>query len=136
VAYARSGDKGGNSNVGIWAPDPRAWEWLRTTLTTEQLRRMMPELAGLDVLRHELPKLRAVHFVLRGLLGTGGSSNTRVDPIGKAIGEYLRAKHLPVPVQLLDGAGLLDSGEPSVDTPLPDGTQLSSGTELLEGTRA
>ncbi|HEX4361162.1 MAG TPA: acyclic terpene utilization AtuA family protein [Pseudonocardia sp.] len=136
VAYARSGDKGGNSNVGIWAPDQRASEWLRTTLSTEQLRRMMPELAGLEVLRHELPKLRAVHFVLRGLLGTGGSSNTRIDQIGKAVGEYLRAKHVPVPVQLLDGAGLLDSGEPSVDTPPPDGTQLSSGTELLEGTRA
>jgi hypothetical protein len=130
VAYARSGDKGGNSNVGIWAPDQRAWEWLRTTLSTEQLRRMMPELAGLDVLRHELPKLRAVHFVLRGLLGTGGSSNTRVDPIGKAIGEYLRAKHLPVPVELLDGAGLLDDSEPVAE----DG--LSDDTELLEGARS
>jgi hypothetical protein len=130
VAYARSGDKGGNSNVGIWAPDQRAWEWLRTTLSTEQLRRMMPELAGLDVLRHELPKLRAVHFVLRGLLGTGGSSNTRVDPIGKAIGEYLRAKHLSVPVELLDGAGLLDDREPLADS------GLSEDTELLEGARS
>ncbi|GAA5148258.1 DUF1446 domain-containing protein [Pseudonocardia eucalypti] len=102
VAYARSGDKGGNSNVGIWAPDPRAWEWLRATLSTAELRRLMPELAGLDVVRHELPKLRAVHFVLRGLLGTGGSSNTRVDQIGKAVGEYLRSKPLPVPVELLD----------------------------------
>ena len=130
VAYARSGDKGGNSNVGIWAPDQRAWEWLRTTLSTEQLRRMMPELAGLEVLRHELPKLRAVHFVLRGLLGTGGSSNTRIDPIGKAVGEYLRAKHLPVPVELLDGAGLLDEEESPADG------RLSDDTELLEGTHA
>jgi hypothetical protein len=44
--------------------------------------------------------MRAVHVVLRGLLGTGGSSNARVDPIGKAIGEYLRAKQVLVPAAL------------------------------------
>ncbi|HWN31801.1 MAG TPA: acyclic terpene utilization AtuA family protein, partial [Pseudonocardia sp.] len=130
VAYARSGDKGGNSNVGIWVPDQRAWEWLRGALSTAELRQLMPEIKELDVVRHEFPKLRAVHFVLRGLLGTGGSSNTRVDPIGKAIGEYLRAKHLPVPVELLDGAGLLDDREPLAE----DG--LSDDTELLEGARS
>jgi hypothetical protein len=57
----------------------------------------MPELKDLDVTRHELPHLRAVHFVLHGLLGTGGSSNLRVDQVGKAVGEYLRAKHVPIP---------------------------------------
>jgi hypothetical protein len=103
VAYARSGDKGGNSNVGIWVPDQRAWEWLREVLSTAELRRLMPEIKELDVVRHEFPSLRAVHFVLRGLLGTGGSSNTRIDQVGKAVGEYLRAKHLPIPVELLDG---------------------------------
>ena len=103
VAYARSGDKGGNSNVGIWVPDQRAWEWLRTALSTAELRRLMPEIKELDVVRHEFPNLRAVHFVLRGLLGTGGSSNTRIDQVGKAVGEYLRAKHLPIPVELLEG---------------------------------
>jgi hypothetical protein len=102
VAYARSGDKGGNSNVGIWAIDDRAWPWLRAELTTERLRRLMPEVKGLEVVRHEFPNLRAVHFVLRGLLGAGGSSNTRVDQIGKAIGEYLRAKQVSVPAHLLE----------------------------------
>jgi len=105
VAYARSGDKGGNSNVGIWAPDQRAWEWLRGALSTAELRRLMPEIKELDVVRHEFPNLRAVHFVLRGLLGTGGSSNQRIDQVGKAVGEYLRAKHLPIPVELLNGTG-------------------------------
>jgi hypothetical protein len=108
VAYARSGDKGGNSNVGIWVPDQRAWEWLRAALSTAELRRLMPEIKELDVVRHEFPNLRAVHFVLRGLLGTGGSSNTRIDQVGKAVGEYLRAKHLPIPVELLDGTELLE----------------------------
>ncbi|SFT05542.1 acyclic terpene utilization AtuA family protein [Saccharopolyspora flava] len=101
LAHARSGDKGGNSNVGLWVSDPAAWPWLRGLLTTEELRRLMPEAEDLEIVRHEFPNLRAVHFVLRGLLGTGGSSNLRVDPIGKAVGEFLRARHVDVPVELL-----------------------------------
>jgi len=61
----------------------------------------MPEAEGLEIVRHEFPNLRAVHFVLRGLLGTGGSSNLRVDPIGKAVGEFLRARLVDVPEELL-----------------------------------
>lgn len=101
VAYARSGDKGGNCNVGVWVPDERAWPWLRQALSTAELRRLLPEVKNLDIVRHELPALRAVHFVLRGLLGTSASANTRVDQAGKAVGEYLRAKHLPIPEELL-----------------------------------
>jgi hypothetical protein len=101
LAHARSGDKGGNSNVGIWVPDERAWPWLRDTLSTDELKRLIPETKDLDVVRHAFPHLRAVHFVLRGLLGTGGSSNLRVDPIGKAIGEYIRARHVDIPADLL-----------------------------------
>ncbi|UIJ56838.1 DUF1446 domain-containing protein [Amycolatopsis acidiphila] len=103
VAHARSGDKGGNSNVGVWVPDERAWPWLRDTLSTTGLRRLLPEVKDLDIVRHEFPHLRAVHFVLRGLLGTGGSSNLRVDQVGKAVGEYLRAKHVLIPEELTDG---------------------------------
>lgn len=101
LAHARSGDKGGNSNIGIWVPDPAAWEWLRTTLTTERIRSLLPETKGLEIVRHEFPHLRAVHLVLRGLLGTGGSSNLRVDQVGKSVGEYIRAKVVPVPEDLL-----------------------------------
>ncbi|WP_452124495.1 AtuA-related protein [Fodinicola feengrottensis] len=108
VAYARSGDKGGNSNVGIWAPDERVWPWLRLALSTVELRRLVPEIKELEVIRHEFPHLRAVHFVLRGLLGTGGSANLRVDQVGKAVGEYLRAKHVPIPVRLLSEQGSVD----------------------------
>jgi hypothetical protein len=102
VAFARSGDKGANSNVGIWARERRAWPWLRDTLTTETLRSLAPELAEIEIIRHEFPHLRAVHFVLRGLLAPAGSSNLRVDPVGKAVGEYLRAKQIEIPVALLD----------------------------------
>ncbi|MGK9273824.1 DUF1446 domain-containing protein [Williamsia muralis] len=102
VAHARSGDKGGNSNVGIWTPYPKVWPWLRRFLSTEELHRLMPETKDLDIVRHEFPELRAVHFVVRGLLGTGGSSNVRVDQVGKAVGEYLRAKHVVIPDAVLD----------------------------------
>ena len=56
--------------------------------------------ADLGVVRHEFPHLRAVHFVLQGLLGTGGSSNLRVDQIGKSVGEYLRSRYVTVPEDL------------------------------------
>jgi hypothetical protein len=96
LAHARAGDKGGNSNVGVWVPDPAHWDWLRATLSTERVEELLPE-AGGAIVRHEFPHLRAVHLLLRGLLGSGGSSNLRVDQIGKSVGEYLRAKHVPGP---------------------------------------
>jgi hypothetical protein len=110
VAYARSGDKGGNSNVGVWAVHERAWPWLRAELGTARLRELVPEAAGLEIVRHEFPRLRAVHFVLRGLLGTGGSANLRVDQVGKAVGEYLRARMVDVPAELLDPPAGSDDG--------------------------
>ncbi|CAB3773324.1 hypothetical protein GQ57_39055 [Burkholderia sp. MSh2] len=104
IAYARSGDKGGNSNLGIWVGDDRAWPWLRRMLSSDMLRRLVPEWEGLDIVRHEFPRLRAVHFIVRGLLGNGGSSNLRFDQVGKAVGEYLLAKTVEIPVALIDGA--------------------------------
>ncbi|ROO85329.1 uncharacterized protein DUF1446 [Actinocorallia herbida] len=102
IAFARSGDKGGNSNVGVWTADPEAWPWLRAALGTDAIRGLLPETADLEIVRHEFPHLRAVHFVLRGLLGVGGSSNLRVDQVGKAVGEYLLARVVDIPVELLD----------------------------------
>jgi hypothetical protein len=101
VAHARSGDKGGNSNVGVWAADPRAWPWLRQALSTAALRRLLPQAEGLEVVRHEFPHLHAVHFIVRGLLGRGGSTNLQADQVGKAVGEFLLARQLEIPVDLL-----------------------------------
>lgn len=107
VAYARSGDKGGNSNVGVWAASPKAWPWLCQTLSTDMLRRLLPQARGLEVVRHEFPHIRAVHFIVRGLLGRGGSTNLSADQVGKAVGEFLLARQLDIPVDLLvdDHAG-------------------------------
>jgi hypothetical protein len=109
VCAARSGDKGGNANVGLWARDAAGYAWLRDYLTTERLRSLLPEAKGLKVRRFELPNLHALNFVIAGLLGEGVASSTRPDPQAKGLGEYLRSRLVTVPAALLDG-GLGDGG--------------------------
>ncbi|MFF1559930.1 acyclic terpene utilization AtuA family protein [Streptomyces sp. NPDC058279] len=101
VVGARSGDKGGDANIGVWAESDDAWAWLRHTLTTEALRELLPETAALPVTRHVLPHLRALNFTITGILGDGVASAHRFDPQGKALGEWLRARHLDIPDHLL-----------------------------------
>jgi Acyclic terpene utilisation family protein AtuA len=101
VAGARSGDKGGDANVGVWARDAAVWPWLASTLTTDRLRALLPEVADLSIQRYPLPNLRAVNFVIEGLLGEGVAAAARFDPQAKALGEWLRARYLDVPERLL-----------------------------------
>ncbi|CAM5253671.1 exopolyphosphatase [Streptomyces avidinii] len=101
VAGARSGDKGGDANVGVWVEADPAWEWLLHTLTAEVFQELLPETRGLPVTRHELPLLRALNFTVTGILGDGVASGHRFDPQAKALGEWLRARHLDIPVALL-----------------------------------
>ncbi len=89
---ARSGDKGGNANVGIWAGDDAGYAWLRDHLTVDAVRRLLPEAADLPIERHELPNLRALNFVLVGYLGEGVASNSSFDAQAKGLGEYLRSR--------------------------------------------
>jgi hypothetical protein len=104
VCAARSGDKGGNANIGVWARDERAFGWLRDYLTTERLAGLIPEAAGLPVRRYELPNLHALNFVITGLLGQGVASSARPDPQAKGLGEYLRSRHVDMPAGLLEGS--------------------------------
>jgi len=97
VAGARSGDKGGDANLGVWARTDAGYGWLRGFLTTDRLRSLLPEAADLPVERYELPNLRAVNFVLRGLLGDGVAGSTRFDPQAKALGELLRSRVVDIP---------------------------------------
>ncbi|MEU1195456.1 acyclic terpene utilization AtuA family protein [Streptomyces sp. NPDC005813] len=101
VAGARSGDKGGNANVGVWARTDDAWRWLAHELTADRFRELMPESAPLTVVRHVLPNLRALNFVVEGILGEGVASQARFDPQAKALGEWLRSRHLDIPESLL-----------------------------------
>ncbi|WP_425830981.1 acyclic terpene utilization AtuA family protein [Streptomyces fractus] len=123
IAGARSGDKGGDANVGVWVESDTAWRWLVHTLTVDRFRDLLPETAatalrsrgsdpdpaartpqGLDgptVTRHPLPNLRALNFTVEGILGEGVASRHRFDPQAKALGEWLRSRHLDIPEALL-----------------------------------
>ncbi len=101
VIGARSGDKGANANIGVWARSDRAHVWLREFLTVERLHELLPETAGLTIERHELRNLRALNFVVRGLLGEGVAASTRPDAQAKSLGEFLRSRWVEVPCALL-----------------------------------
>ena len=89
---ARSGDKGGNANVGVWARDDAGYAWLAANLTAERVRELLPEAGDRPIRRYELPNLRALNFVLVGYLGEGVASSTSFDPQAKGLGEYLRSR--------------------------------------------
>jgi hypothetical protein len=101
VAGARSGDKGGSANVGVWVRTDEQWRWLANTLTVELLQELLPETAGLPVTRHLLPNLRAVNFVIEEILGQGVAYQARFDPQAKGLGEWLRSRHVDIPAVLL-----------------------------------
>jgi Acyclic terpene utilisation family protein AtuA len=98
---ARSGDKGGNANVGLWAVSPAAYAWLRRYLTTGRFRELLTEAADLEIDRYELPNLLALNFVVHGLLAPGVSATARPDPQAKGLGEYLRSRLVTVPPGLV-----------------------------------
>ncbi len=108
IVGARSGDKGGNANVGVWIPEPGVgpsaqlseaevaarYTWLASWLTPQRVRELLPEAADLDVAVHALPNLNAVNVVIRGLLGRGVADSTSLDPQAKGLGEHLRARRI------------------------------------------
>jgi len=101
IAGARSGDKGGSANVGVWVRDDEAYRWLAGELTVDRFRELLPETAPLPVTRNALPNLRALNFVVDGILGDGVASNMRHDPQAKALGEWLRSRHVDIPESLV-----------------------------------
>jgi hypothetical protein len=101
IAGARSGDKGGSANVGVWVRTLEQWRWLAHTLTEAKLRELLPETAELPITRHLLPNLRAVNFVIDDLLGRGVAYQARFDPQAKGLGEWLRSRTLDIPIELL-----------------------------------
>ncbi|NTY64008.1 acyclic terpene utilization AtuA family protein [Mycolicibacterium sphagni] len=101
IAGARSGDKGGAANVGVWVRTDDQWRWLAHTLTVDALRELLPETKDLPVSRHLLPNLRAVNFVIDGILGQGVAYQARFDPQAKGLGEWLRSRHIDIPEEIL-----------------------------------
>ena len=101
IAGARSGDKGGNANVGLWVRTEVQWRWLAHALDVDKLRELLPEAADLQVTRHLLPNLRAVNFVIEGILGEGVAYHARFDPQAKGLGEWLRSRYIDIPEELV-----------------------------------
>jgi hypothetical protein len=103
VIGARSGDKGGNANLGVFVRTDPAWAWIEATLTTDLLRCLLPEAAALPIDRHLLRAIRSINFVIHGLLEEGVAASTRQDSQAKSLGEWLRAREVDIPDALLDG---------------------------------
>jgi hypothetical protein len=100
----RSGDKGGNANLGVWAKTPDAFAFLRDYLSVERLKSLLKDLAGFEIERYELPNLLALNFYIKGLLGDGVAASLRSDPQAKTLGEYLRARIIEIPRTIGSGA--------------------------------
>jgi hypothetical protein len=101
VMGARSGDKGGNANIGVWARSDDAYDWLHQFLTTAKLAELLPEAAALGIERYELANLRGLNFLVRGILGEGVAASTRQDSQAKSLGEFLRSRFVEIPTALL-----------------------------------
>ena len=97
----RSGDKGGCANLGVWAKTEDAYSFLFDFLTVEKLKKLLPDLEKFDIDRYELPNIFSLNFYVHGILQEGVSSSTRMDGQAKSLGEYLRAKKINFPKQLL-----------------------------------
>ncbi|MET0197485.1 MAG: acyclic terpene utilization AtuA family protein, partial [Rhodococcus fascians] len=100
LVYARSSDKGANSDLGVWTQNQRTAKWLTGFLTIDKLRELLNEPAGVAIERYELPNLNGLAFVLRGHLGSSGASNLDADMLSKALSEFLRAKIVSVPADI------------------------------------
>ncbi len=101
VIGARSGDKGGNANLGVFARSREAFEWIDEFLTVERLKQLLPEASDLQVDRYRLANIWSLNFVLRGILGDGVAASWRKDPQAKSLGEWLRARIVEIPASLL-----------------------------------
>ena len=103
IVHARSGDKGSNANVGFWVRFRDEWDWLRGLLSTEKMKTLLQEeYKGKKIDRFELPNMLAVHFLLHDHLDRGVSCSSSYDFLGKNVAEYLRAKHVDLPVKFLN----------------------------------
>jgi hypothetical protein len=105
IVHARSGDKGGDANIGLWAMDaakrPDRVAWLTGFVTPDRVKRLLPEAEDLDVEVFDLPNLGGVNVLLHGLLGEGVAASSRFDPQAKALGEWIRSRHVDIPEGLL-----------------------------------
>ena len=99
IAHCRSGDKGNRANIGVVADDDEAYDWLRLRLTADAVAAFLRPMGIGDVVRYELPKIRAFNFVIARALAGGASRSLRLDTQGKALGTALMELELESPAQ-------------------------------------
>ena len=95
LGHARAGDKGNTSNVSVTAYDERAWNILREQLTVERVAHAYSHIAKGPITRYELPKLRALNFVIENALAGGVTRSLRLDPHGKTLSSIVLGIELP-----------------------------------------
>ena len=98
----RSGDKGGCANLGVWAKTDKAYEFLYHFLTVDRLKQLLPDMAQFPIDRHEFANIKSLNFYVHGILQDGVSSSTRMDAQAKSLGEYLRAKLIEAPIEIIE----------------------------------
>ncbi|PFH62931.1 hypothetical protein XA68_10984 [Ophiocordyceps unilateralis] len=103
VVLARSGDKGGNVNLGLFVHTSEQYDWLRSFMTRDKLKALMRKdwRDWYYIERVEMPYIRAVHYVVYGSLGRGVTSSQRLDCLGKGFAEFIRAIWVPIPNKFL-----------------------------------
>lgn len=89
IAHCRSGDKGNRANIGVVADDSEAYDWLRVHLTPQVVAAFLRPMGIGNIVRYELPKIRAFNFVIEHALSGGASQSLRIDTQGKALGTAL-----------------------------------------------
>lgn len=102
ICAARSGDKGGNANMGVWAKTERAYQFLDCFLSIDKIKELLPDMAEFEIIKYDFPNLLGMNFYIIGLLQDGVAASTRIDPQAKTLGEYLRSRWVDIPVSLLD----------------------------------
>ena len=98
---ARSGDKGGCANLGVWAKTDLAYSFLYNFLSVDKLKELLPDLNKYEIDRYDLANIKSLNFYIHGILEDGVSSNNRKDGQAKSLGEYLRAKIVDIPSSII-----------------------------------
>ena len=102
IAYTRAGDKGAHSNVGVIFKSAEIYEWAKSNINSDIVKKHFKEIVKGDVVRYELPNLNAFNFILHDSLGGGGSGSLLNDAQGKTHGQAMLLMKVDIPINLLE----------------------------------
>ena len=101
ISGARSGDKGANSNVGVYFYDKKIYEWAKVNITEKMVKSFLNHFVKGKVTRYELNNVCALNFILHDSLGGGGSETLINDAQGKTHAQALLKMNISIPGELL-----------------------------------